>query len=179
MSVQLSGDSTFLSRLQEQTLLCPILIAAVKRNATSYVCRDGVYYYVNARGLELPFIPSSMYTELIAQYHMPVLSGHVGVAKVYAAMREAIYFPKMKENIQEFVAKCPYCQRNKSSNYKKYGLLKPILMQSKPWCDISIDFMTRLPLSNDCDSIMTVTDRFSKMIICIGCSSRMNADELV
>ena len=110
---------------------------------------------------------------------MPALAGHVGVSKVYAAMKERVYFPKMRMHIQKFVAECPYCQRNKASNYKKYGLLKPIPMSSKPWDDVSMDFMTSLPVSDGFDAIMTVVDRFSKMLIAVPCSTKMSAVELV
>ena len=76
-----------MDRLRSETLTCPILIAAVKRNTAAYICRDGVYYYKDANGLELPFIPSSMYADIIADYHMPAMSGHIGVNKVFATMR--------------------------------------------------------------------------------------------
>ena len=39
-----------------------------------------------------------------------------------------------------------------------------------PWVDVSVDFITDLPLSNGSDSILTVIDRFSKETEFIPCN---------
>ena len=43
------------------------------------------------------------------------------------------------------------------------GKLKPNEVPERPWQHISVDFITRLPMSKGHDSILVVCDRFSKM----------------
>lgn len=44
------------------------------------------------------------------------------------------------------------------------GLLQPLLVPKRPWSDISLDFVTGLPLSEGNTTVLTVVDRFSKMV---------------
>ena len=44
-----------------------------------------------------------------------------------------------------------------------------------PWVDVSMDFITDLPLSNGFDSILTVVDRFSKETEFIPCNKTITA----
>ncbi len=56
------------------------------------------------------------------------------------------------------------CSQNKPSNAPPAGLLQPLPMPQRPWSDISLDFVTRLPPSDGNTTILTVVDRFSKVV---------------
>ena len=43
------------------------------------------------------------------------------------------------------------------------GKLRPNEVPERPWQHISVDFITKLPISKDYDSILVVCNRFSKM----------------
>ena len=43
------------------------------------------------------------------------------------------------------------------------GKLRPNQVPEKPWQHISVDFITKLPMSKGHDSILVVCDRFLKM----------------
>ncbi|MBW0571577.1 hypothetical protein O181_111292 [Austropuccinia psidii MF-1] len=73
----------------------------------------------------------------------------------------------MKQFIKDYVSSCQQFSRNRNIHHKKFGLLKPLQIQSGPWNSLSMDFITQLPLSNSFDSILVVVDRFSKMEIFI------------
>jgi hypothetical protein len=47
--------------------------------------------------------------------------------------------------------------------YKPYGLLSPLELPYAPWISIAMDFITDLPLSEDCDQLWVIIDRFTKM----------------
>ncbi|MPV02339.1 transposase family protein, partial [Escherichia coli] len=59
---------------------------------------------------------------------------------------------------------CSVCARNKNSFRTRAGLLQPLPIPSRPWAEISVDFVTGLPTSNGNTAILTVVDRFSKMV---------------
>ena len=58
---------------------------------------------------------------------------------------------------------CSVCAQNKTSSGSRMGLLQPLPISSRPWADISMDFVTGLPVSKGKTTVLTVVDRFSKM----------------
>lgn len=43
------------------------------------------------------------------------------------------------------------------------GMLQPVPVPTRPWAEISLDFITGLPISQGNATVLTVVDRFSKM----------------
>ncbi len=68
----------------------------------------------------------------------------------------------MAPNIHLFVLACSVCAVSKSSNRPPAGLLQPLLVPSRPWSHISLDFVSGLPPSQGNMVVLTVVDRFSK-----------------
>ena len=64
----------------------------------------------------------------------------------------------------EYVAACPVCDRNKTSSLAPMGLLQPLPVPQRPWSHISLDFVTGLPPSKGNTTVLTVVDRFTKMV---------------
>ena len=58
---------------------------------------------------------------------------------------------------------CDQCQRMKNRAEMPAGKLRPNKVPERPWQHISVDFITKLPMSKGHDSILVVYDRFSKM----------------
>jgi len=70
----------------------------------------------------------------------------------------------MEKSVKEYVAACSVCARNKTSRQRPSGLLRPLPVPHRPWSDISLDFVTGLPPSQGNTTILTIVDRFSKMV---------------
>ncbi|XP_058501397.1 NACHT, LRR and PYD domains-containing protein 12-like [Solea solea] len=69
----------------------------------------------------------------------------------------------MEPEVREYVEACSVCAWNKTSSRARLGLLQPLPISSRPWADISMDFVTGLPVSPGNTTVLTVVDRFSKM----------------
>jgi hypothetical protein len=69
----------------------------------------------------------------------------------------------MDQEIIEYIRRCLECQKDKATCHKPYGLLSPLDLPYAPWTSIAIDFITDLPLSEDCDQLWVIIDRFTKM----------------
>ena len=74
----------------------------------------------------------------------------------------------MSYDVQEYCRTCGSCQRNKPSQQKPIGLLRPLPIPSRCWESIGIDFVTGLPVTPEGYSVlMTVVDRLSKFMVLI------------
>ena len=59
------------------------------------------------------------------------------------------------------------------------GKLRPNEVLERPWQHISVDFITKLPVSKDHDSILVVCDRFSKISHFVATTEKIMAEGLV
>ena len=75
----------------------------------------------------------------------------------------------MKNDIADFVAKCPNCKQVKAEHQKSGGLTHENQVPSSKWEDINMDFAVSLPRTQPLyDSIWVVVDRltiFSHFVI--------------
>ena len=70
----------------------------------------------------------------------------------------------MEPEAWEYVEACSVCARNKTSSGSRMGVLQPLPIPSRLWSDISLDFVMGLPVSQGNTTVLTVVDRFSKMV---------------
>jgi len=61
------------------------------------------------------------------------------------------------------VEECNACQHNKNCTEQLAGKLMPNSIPDKAWTHILADFITKLPLAQEYDSILIVVDQFTKM----------------
>lgn len=59
------------------------------------------------------------------------------------------------------------CARNKPLRTKPFGPLQPLPVPERPWSSLSMDFIEKLPASDNFDSILVVVCRFTKMAVFI------------
>ena len=73
------------------------------------------------------------------------------------------WWPGIIKEVKRYVERCNQCQRMKNRVEMPAGKLRPNQIPERPWQHISVDFITKLPVSKGYDSILVVCDRFSKM----------------
>ena len=78
-------------------------------------------------------------------------------------LRKDYFWPNMKNELEEYIAKCFECQQVKTKHQHLARLLQPLPIPSWKWEIISLDFITGLPRNQNLnDSIMVVIDKISK-----------------
>jgi hypothetical protein len=91
-------------------------------------------------------IPRGERVNIIREAHSSLIAGHFGVGKTMGNFQRYCYWPKMNESVSRYVRGCSLCATSKSSN-RKLGLYTPLMVPSRPWESISMDFVGGLPMS--------------------------------
>ena len=112
---------------------------------------------------------------IIHQRHCSLLAGHHGRIRTYDLIARDFVWPGMRKMIYSYVDSCVICQQAKVRKSKDVGLLRPLPVPSRPWKDISMDFISGFPVSKGFDAILVVVDRFSNMVHLIPCMTFLNA----
>jgi hypothetical protein len=111
------------------------------------------------------YVPESNEIKLLIldELHKKPYSGHPGYQKLITMLRKEFYWPNMKGETTEYLARCLECQQVKVEHQHPTGLLQPLPIPEWKWEVISMDFITGLPRSSkQNDSIMVVVDKLSK-----------------
>jgi len=66
--------------------------------------------------------------------------------------------PGITKEVKRYVEGCNFCQKNKNCTEQLAGKLMPNSIPNKPWIHISADFIKKLPLAQDYNSILVVVD---------------------
>jgi hypothetical protein len=89
--------------------------------------------------------------------------GHPGYQKIVVVVKSHYFWPGMKKDIVEYIARCMECQKVKFEHRHPAGLLQPLPIPEWKWEVVTMDFITRLPeISKQHDSIMVVVDKLTK-----------------
>jgi len=77
--------------------------------------------------------------------HDSRMAGHFGTYKTISRVRANFYWPKMVEQVTDYVRSCDVCQHNQVIRHKRDGLLEQINVPMSPWTSICMYFITGLP----------------------------------
>ncbi|KAJ6436948.1 retrovirus polyprotein [Purpureocillium lavendulum] len=106
-------------------------------------------------------------TRLMQETHDSALAGHPGRDMLKSLLARRFYWPGLDTDARQFVRNCDVCGRSNVWREKRRGLLKPLPIPERIWSELSIDFVTDLPLtkSNGSTNLMVLTDRLSKTVV--------------
>lgn len=105
---------------------------------------------------------SALQTKIISALHSSAVGGHSGAQATYQRIKRLFAWHGLKAAVTEFVQQCDVCQHAKHLNTHPGGLLQPLPVPESAWCDITMDFIEGLPLSEGYNVILVVVDRFTK-----------------
>jgi len=136
----------------------------IQDNPTSgYTLSEGLILFQ-----EKVYVPTSLRTELIREQHSAIAHGHQGIFKTTDRIKRTYYIPGLQALVEKELGECNLCKRAKASRHAPYGLLQPLDAPDAPWKTITMDFIVKLPPSQEpmtgavFDSILVATDKLSK-----------------
>ncbi|KAL0423536.1 UNVERIFIED_CONTAM: Retrovirus-related Pol polyprotein from transposon [Sesamum radiatum] len=126
------------------------------------------------------FIPDidGLRRSLIFVFHATTEGGHSRARATAARLSASFYWPKLLAAIKAFIRQCAICQSNKCSTQKQLGTLQPLPIPRQVWEDLSMDFITHLPVSAGKTVIWVIFDRLTKYAHFISLPPRFTAVSL-
>lgn len=87
------------------------------------------------------------------------IGGHSRQRACLQRIKGLFYWPKMKQDIIQFIQHYDVCQRNKGEHLPHQGLLQPRPNPTQAWSCIIMDFMERFHMSQGFDIGLVVANR--------------------
>ena len=142
---------------------------SLRLRTSAYAISENDLWYVDPRDERLRLVVPSgtLRKEILEIAHGPA---HKGIERTYDEISPAFFWPGLSKEVRNFISTCPECLRNRTLRHAEHGHLQPLRTPPEPFHTVSIDLITDLPEDERFpggfayDSIMTVTDRFSKMV---------------
>ena len=110
------------------------------------------------------FVPNRARLKLLKKFHDNY--SHIGMTKMKKLLNAKLYWPKMEEQINDYVLSCDICQRRKINRVRDKGVSKQTREQIDSLLEWHLDFVGPLKQSDRGNKhILVATDRGSKWII--------------
>lgn len=81
-------------------------------------------------------------TQILEEMHSSAMGSHSGITATYQRLKKFFYWPKLKEEVHNFVQSCNTCQVTKSEHVHYPGLLQPLPIPEEAFSSIGMDFIT-------------------------------------
>ena len=134
-----------------------LLVKLLKKEKIDYTqFQKWLIFYKN-----ILYIPNveSLKREILDEYHKQSYAGHPGYQKMLTALKKKLFWPGMKRDIAEYLARCMECQLVKVEHQHPASLLNHLPIAEWKWDIVSIYFITRLPRTKyQHDLVMVVVD---------------------
>ncbi len=116
---------------------------------------------------------------IIEAHHRSPMYGHPGIKRTAQLVTRQYWWLQLIQDIMDYVKGCAECQRHKVNTRPTRAPLQPIfpMPEAMPFATIALNFITKLPISQGYDSILTITDHdCSKVVILIPCHEEITAE---
>lgn len=110
------------------------------------------------------FVPVFIHSQVLRWVNTSHFSYHPGSNHTVSLVKWYVWWPAMDMVTHSYVATCTTCSCGKVSHQSLARLLCLLLVPSRPWSHITLDFMTGLLPSQNHTTILIVINRFSKAV---------------
>jgi hypothetical protein len=101
--------------------------------------------------------------KILGEAHKSRYVIYPGKVEMYKDFKKAYWWLGMKKDVTQYMSACRTCQKVKTEHKKTVGLLQPLPILEWKWEEVTMDFVTGLPLSQTKkDAIWVVVDRLTK-----------------
>ncbi len=116
---------------------------------------------------------------IVEAHHTSPVYGHPGIKRTAQLVGRQYWWPQLIRDVMDYVKGCAECQRHKVNTRPTKAPLQPIFPtpEAMPFATITFNFITKLPISQGYDLILTITDHdCSKAVILIPYHEEITAE---
>ena len=168
--VKPSSDPTTAEPKQESVSDSPAELEPTTEIRFKY--RNELLYYINFDdGRERLCIPAIMKQQI---FHLTHDQQHHGeYHRIYERIVSSVYIRHLTKHLRAYIDHCPICAINQTKRHKSYDSLVSIDRPNVPFHIIAMNFV--VALSGELDSLLIITNKFSKRILLIPGKTTYNA----
>ena len=173
-----STERSLISELRDAYLQDPILGDPENPRVSHNHLRAANGLWYRGDTIVVPASPA-IKRQILSELHDSPYAGHGGEYRTVQLVRRYFWWPSLDNDCRAYVKGCTQCQRNKASTRPYAGLLQQHDVATQKWQQVSMDFLTHLPLtSRRYDQIMVVVDTLSKMAHFVPCKMTDTAEDI-
>lgn len=150
---------------------------AWQQRLSRFQVHEGQLYLKEPDGELRRCVPRAQRADVLREHHDTPLGGHCGTAKLYAALRKLVFWPRMAATVAQYVRECDTCQRIKANHHPPQPPAEPIPAPTRPWELVSMDFLDLPMTTRGHDAVLTVVDVLSNYIHVIPTTRTATAEE--
>lgn len=152
-----------LSAAQKRDKIISKLVSELEKNESKFFCLINGLVYKKLGDQVKFYVPHEMENRIIQTHHDSLC--HLGVDKCYDYLKNAYWFPHMKQKIDNFIRNCLKCIYFSPHSGKVEGTLHSIPKGKTPFEVLHIDHLGPLPnTKNKKKHIFLVIDGFTKFV---------------
>ena len=112
-------------------------------------------------------IPESYKEKIMALVHKSATAAHMGITRTWIRARNCFWWPQMKQQIQEYIAACEECGRNKHVNNPNTAPAKETSIPGAPLEEVMVDFLGpfQVARTHNFRYIFQIQDVFSRFLV--------------
>ena len=131
------------------------------KESYAYSVDSGILYFNDRFSLSAT---SQLIPLLLQEFHDTPSGGRAGIKRTLVRLIEKKIWLGMRQSVISYIAHYPICQQIKISTEVPVGLLQLLLIPEAIWEDVTMDFVTALPVSRGISIILVVVDHLSKYV---------------
>ncbi|MBW0479539.1 hypothetical protein O181_019254 [Austropuccinia psidii MF-1] len=136
-----------------------------------YFLQDGLLYHREKHTSSLTIIDRHYIFLILQECHDCPYMGHMSEDRTKERVASTAWWPKLEQELSEYINTCERCQKENRKYGKKYGLLQHIEEHKPPWETINMDLVTGLVPGGkeNFNAFLIKFDRFRKSMRCLPC----------
>ena len=146
----------------------------IRSKLQDWTYANGIIYFLGKT-----YVPdqNNLRAQLIQSTHESLSSGHPGRFKTLELLKRDYWWPGMATHTRTWVEGCALCQQMKVNTHPNTPALHPIRSNAtRPFQQVTLDFITDLPISDGFDSILVTVDHgLTKGVTFTPCNKTIDA----
>ncbi|MBW0549660.1 hypothetical protein O181_089375 [Austropuccinia psidii MF-1] len=132
---------------------------------------DGLLYHREKHASGLKIVDRDHISSILQECHDCPYVGHMSEDRTKERVASTAWWPKLEQELSEYINTCERCQKENRKHGKKYGLLQHIEEPKRPWETINMDCVTGLVPGGkeNFNYCLIIVDRFRNSVRCLLC----------